>query len=231
MDVQRCIKVTVLALTILSMATWFPRMYFCIRTFFMESLPSIVSAAIAPKCLFVFSNIIVVFLVSESKRSRRSAKPMNTSDNAAASSKGDTLDGVQEEEVVTVTKALLPMITAESKQEQGNSMVMVVDEEENTSAVNESVSMDQCEVDGDHFVLHEVDEVQGGVEEQGGELDLVLLELQEVTGEVEQECAAEEELEERDLPPADVLNRRVEDFIARFNMERQLEARMLVCCC
>jgi hypothetical protein len=48
--------------------------------------------------------------------------------------------------------------------------------------------------------------------------------------EEEQECTAMQELQETDLPPADELNRRVEDFIARFNMERQLEAKMLVCC-
>lgn len=56
------------------------------------------------------------------------------------------------------------------------------------------------------------------VEEQGGAISL---------GKV----IEEEMIEEEDVGlPTDELNRRVEDFIARFNMERQLEARMLVCC-
>lgn len=57
------------------------------------------------------------------------------------------------------------------------------------------------------------------VEEQGR------VELREET--MEEEDSMEEEMG----LPTDELNRRVEDFIARFNMERQLEARMLVCCC
>ncbi|XP_062202778.1 uncharacterized protein LOC133905088 [Phragmites australis] len=227
MEVQSCIKATLPALAILCMVTWLPHMYSCIKTFFLRSLPPVVSAVVAPKCLFVFSNIIVVFLVSESKLSQSSSEPLNAAHDASARDDGLLHDRQEEEEVGIVTEALRPTITGESKHEQENNIIMVVDEEQDTSVVNEGVQMNQCEEEGDHLVLHEVDEVLGEVEEEGGELGLVLGE--EVSGELEQLCAAEE-LEERDLPPADELNRRVEDFIARFNMERQLEARMLVCC-
>ncbi|XP_062203511.1 uncharacterized protein LOC133905767 [Phragmites australis] len=231
MDVQSCVKATLLALTILCMVTWLPHMYSYLRAFFLETLPSVVSAVVAPKCLFVFSNIIVVFLVGESKVSRRSSGPLNTTDdNAAATARGEGYvlhDGQDKEEVVL--EDLLPMITGESKQEQEDNMLMVVEEEQDTSAVHEGVHMDQSEEERSHLIVHELDEMQGELEEEGGILELALGE--EVSGDVKQECAAAEELEEMNLPPADELNRRVEDFIARFNMERQLEARMLVCCC
>ncbi|KAK3139754.1 hypothetical protein QOZ80_5AG0389600 [Eleusine coracana subsp. coracana] len=126
MDVRSGMRATLLAITFLWVGTSLPHIYSSTRAFFLESLPSILTAAMEPKCLFVFSNIIVVILVSESKLSRRR---------------------------------------------------------------------------GEGF----------GAEE-------------------EQECAAIQELQETDLPTADELNRRVEDFIARFNMERQLEAKMLVPC-
>ncbi|OEL33307.1 hypothetical protein BAE44_0005674 [Dichanthelium oligosanthes] len=215
MDVRSCMKVTLIAIIILSVVTWLSHMYSCIKIF-LESLPSVVSAVIAPKCLFIFTNIIVVFLVSESKLSRRRSKLQKTGDDAAARDE-DTLQDSQKQEEHLLTEILLPMIIGESKQEQENKMAMeeknapvgsedvqmliVVDEERETSLVNGAVRENKFEEKVDQLVPHDVDEVQEEVEEGG------------------------------DLPPADELNRRVEDFIARFNMERQLEeARMLVCC-
>ena len=95
---------------------------------------------------------------------------------------------------------------------------MGVGEEQYAADVNEVVKMDRCEDEVIHSGLYQVDEVQEEVEEL-------------VSAGVGQDCSAEEELEERGLPPADELKQRVEDFIARFNMERQLEAQMLLCCC
>ena len=83
MDVRSCMKATLLAIIILSVVTWLSHLYSCIKNF-MESLPSVVSAIIAPKCLFIFSNIIVVYLVSESKLSRRRSKLIKTGGNTAA---------------------------------------------------------------------------------------------------------------------------------------------------
>jgi len=185
----------------------------------MESLPSLVSAVVTPKCLFVFSNIIVVFLVRESKLSRRSSEPLNVVDDNIAARDEGVLHGCQKQEEVLVTEALLPAIPENTKQGRlERRTVMGVGEEQDAAAVNEVVKMDRCEDEVIHSGLYQVDEVQEEVEEL-------------VSAGVGQDCSAEEELEERCLPPADELKQRVEDFIARFNMERQLEAQMLLCCC
>ncbi|RLM99637.1 uncharacterized protein C2845_PM06G28390 [Panicum miliaceum] len=191
MDVRSCMKATLLAILILSVVTWLSHLYSCIKNF-MESLPSVVSAIIAPKCLFIFSNIIVVYLVSESKLSRRRSKLMKTGNEAAARDEDMLQDSRKQHADHGLTEVLLLTILGESKHEQENKMAM---EEE----------------------------------EEGGDLELELGE--EMSGDVQRERAVDEESEEWDLPRVDELNRRVEDFIARFNMERQLEeARMPVCC-
>ncbi|PUZ67052.1 hypothetical protein GQ55_3G400300 [Panicum hallii var. hallii] len=210
MDFHSRMKAILVALTFLSMVALSPNMYTYLRAFFMESLPPVVSAVVTPKCLFVFSNIIVVFLISESKLSRANIAARNES----------VLNGYHKQEEVLVTEALLPAIPEDTKQGLQSSMVMEVGEEQDAAAVNEALKMDQqCEDEVIHAGVYRVDELQTEVEE-------------EVSAGVGQDCSAEEELEERGLPPADELNRRVEDFIARFNMERQLEeAQMLECCC
>jgi len=231
-------KATLLAIIILSVVTWLSHLYSCIKNF-MESLPYVVSAIIAPKCLFIFSNIIVVYLVSESKLSRRRSKLMKTGDIAAANDE-DMQQDIQKHEDIILTKVFLPTITGVSKQEQENKMAMVVDEEKDvqmlivvpekreTSVGKDGVRVNQCKEKVNRLVLHNIGEVRGEAEE-GGDLELELGE--EVSGDVQRERAMEEESEEWDLPTADELNRRVEDFIARFNMERQLEeARMPLCC-
>ncbi|KAL6623188.1 hypothetical protein ACP70R_033067 [Stipagrostis hirtigluma subsp. patula] len=221
MDVQSCMKATLFALAIIGTVTLLPRMYSCLRIFFVESLPSIVSAVVAPKCLFVFSNIIVLYLVSQSKLSRSSRELVNIDDGAGARGEGGVHHGREEEEVV-VREDLLPKIVEGSIQEQEN---MVVEKAHGIIVVQDVVQMDPVEEEGDVVLCDPHDMRQEKVEE----VELVEAEEAKV-GIEEQESAVEEELEEAEVPPADELNRRVEDFIARFNMERQLEARMLVCC-
>ncbi|KAG2620670.1 hypothetical protein PVAP13_3NG210900 [Panicum virgatum] len=145
------------------------------------------------------------------------------------------LQDSQKLEDIMLTEVWLP--TIKGKQEQENMMAMVVDQEKGASVRNEGretsvgkdgVRVNQCKEKVNRLVLHNIGEVRGEAEE-GGDLELELGE--EVSGDVQRERAMEEESEEWDLPTADELNRRVEDFVARFNMERQLEeARMLVCC-
>ncbi|CAN6351685.1 unnamed protein product [Urochloa humidicola] len=245
MDVRSCMKVTLLAIIIISVVTFLSHMYSCIKIF-LESFPSVVSAVIAPKCLFIFSNIIVLFLVSESKLSRRRSKLKKT-DNESAAKDENMLQDSQKQEEVDLTQVLLPAIIGESKQEQENKMALIVDEEKDAPVGNEDVKMlivvdeeweasvgkdslrmHQCEEKNNQLVLYNIDEVLDDVEDAG---DLELELEKEVSGDVQQEGPVEVEVEEWDVPPADELNRRVEDFIARFNKERQLEeARMLVCC-
>lgn len=71
---------------------------------------------------------------------------------------------------------------------------------------------------------------QFGKEEDASSISLQVED--ERVEEVMKEEEGEEEEEDETGLPTEELNRRVEDFIARFNMERQLEeARMIVCCC
>ncbi|XP_039839336.1 uncharacterized protein LOC120699415 [Panicum virgatum] len=216
MDFRSRVKAFLVALT-LSMVALLPNMYTCLSAFIMKSLPSLVSAVVTPKCLFVLSNIIVVFLVSESKLSRSRSEPLNVVDDNIAAREESVLHGCQKQEVL-VTEALLPASPENTNQGLERRMVMGVGEEQYAADVNEVVKMDRCEDEVIHSGLYQVDEVQEEVEEL-------------VSAGVGQDCSAEEELEERGLPPADELKQRVEDFIARFNMERQLEAQMLLCCC
>ncbi|PVH62879.1 hypothetical protein PAHAL_3G421100 [Panicum hallii] len=172
---------------------------------------------------------------------------MKTGDEAAARDEDMLQDSRKQHADHGLTEVLLPTILGESKHEQENKMAMVVDKEKDCSVGNEDVQMltavpeeretsvgndgvrvNQCEEKVNQLVLHNIHEVQEE-EEEGGDLELELGE--EMSGDVQRQRAVDEESEEWDLPTADELNRRVEDFIARFNMERQLEeARMPVCC-
>ncbi|CAL4899516.1 unnamed protein product [Urochloa decumbens] len=157
------------------------------------------------------------------------------------------LQDSQKQEEVELTQVLLPALIGERKQEQENKMTLIVDEEKDAPVGNEDVKtiiavdeeqessvgkdslrIHQCEEKMNQLVLYNIDEVLDDVED-GGYLEFEL--EKELSGDVQQEGPVEGEVEEWELPTADDLNRRVEDFIARFNMERQLEeARMFVCC-
>ncbi|KAK3136523.1 hypothetical protein QOZ80_5BG0437730 [Eleusine coracana subsp. coracana] len=228
MDVRSGMRATLLAITFLWVGTSLPHIYSSTRAFFLESLPSILTAAMDPKCLFVFSNIIVIILVGESKLSRRRSKPLNTDNVTPATENGMLPERKEVEEVTAVTEALLPTFTGQTIQEQENNVVMVVNEDKGSSVFTQGLQMvDQCQDEVDHLYRHEVFEVQRQVKDGRAEIELM---LGEEFREEEQGHAAIQELQETDLPTADELNRRVEDFIARFNMERQLEAKMLVPC-
>jgi hypothetical protein len=226
-------KATLIAIIFLTLVTWLSHMYSCIKNF-MESLPCVISVVIAPKCLFVFSNIIVMYLVSESKLSRRRSNKMQKASVDTAARDEDMLQDSQKQEEVVLAEALLPMIIGESNQEQENEMAMVVYEEKDAPVGNGDVvpmliamgEERETYVVNDKIVLHFVDEAHEEIQE--GELEMDQGEA--MGAHMEQEHTVDGEVGERDLPPADELNRRVEDFIARFNMERQLESRMLVCC-
>uniref|UniRef100_A0A0E0MM63 DUF4408 domain-containing protein n=1 Tax=Oryza punctata TaxID=4537 RepID=A0A0E0MM63_ORYPU len=218
MGIQEIVKISLLALGLLCTATWVPHIYSFVRTLFMVYLPFFASAVIAPKCLFVFSNIIVVILVGESKFGHPKVK-----ENVASVVEGDMVHE-KEGEVEVVVDSVMPAITGDNRCEQLQDEDFVVLEEQVDALLrSDGVEIDQIGEEGNDLA---VGVVEGSVDE------LLDLEEDEVLAEEEGRREAEEAAEERDdLPPADELNRRVEEFIARFNMERQLEARMLVCCC
>ncbi|KAL5205287.1 hypothetical protein ABZP36_033496 [Zizania latifolia] len=229
MRIQGFLNVSLLALGLLSMATWVPHMYSCLRTLFMVSLPSIAAAVATPKCLFVFSNIIVVILIGESKLSySKSGPPPPQEEESVAAVEDDMIQekqGEKDEVVVMAEVVAKPVITGDDQNKQeteDDEECMVPEGEVDTSLVCEGVDMDQSKEESDVAV--------GKVTCMG--TDMVEEGIDELMAQEEEEgCEEAAAPEERDFLPADELHRRVVDFIARFNMERQLEARMIVCCC
>ncbi|KAF0888562.1 hypothetical protein E2562_014769 [Oryza meyeriana var. granulata] len=225
---QALFKATLVGMAILSMITWVPHMYSCIKMFFLVSVPSAASTLATPKCLFIFSNIIVIFLANESKLSEEESfteSPSNHGADDAMRFRVEAFTPATKENDVIVNH----VAEGNSSEEQEESMVIVRD--------NSLQQLDQCERvdassskfvakesrgDNDNFVVAKVN-----VDDEQGE------EVEELGGAISGDKVIEEEvIEEEDVGlPTDELNRRVEDFIARFNMERQIEARMLVCCC
>lgn len=190
----------------------------------MVYLPSFALAIVAPKCLFVFSNIIVVFLVSESKFGQ----------NVSAVVEGDMVVHDKEGEEEVVVDLVIPAITGDDQcEELEDEEFVVLEEQVDALLSSDGVEIDQIGDEGHDLAVGEVVISDMMRKEEEGVVDQLVLEDEEVLVEVERyRHEAEEAVEERDdLLPADELNRRVEEFIARFNMERQLEARMLVCCC
>ncbi|CAL4899515.1 unnamed protein product [Urochloa decumbens] len=190
--------------------------------------------------------VTLVAIIILSVLSRRRSKLKKT-DNESSAKGENMLQDSQKQEEVELTQVLLPALIGERKQEQENKMTLIVDEEKDAPVGNEDVKtiiavdeeqessvgkdslrIHQCEEKMNQLVLYNIDEVLDDVED-GGYLEFEL--EKELSGDVQQEGPVEGEVEEWELPTADDLNRRVEDFIARFNMERQLEeARMFVCC-
>ncbi|KAM0863876.1 hypothetical protein ACQ4PT_044299 [Festuca glaucescens] len=58
---------------LLTSPAWFPRLFSLLVTFFLTTLPDLVTAfLLSPKCLFVVGNLIVAFLINESRLAPRS---------------------------------------------------------------------------------------------------------------------------------------------------------------
>ncbi|CAM0949553.1 unnamed protein product [Alopecurus aequalis] len=206
-QLQAISKAALLGLVLISMVTWVPHGLSCLRGFLFVSLPSAASAFVTPKCLFVFSNIIVVFLATESKLSQSRAR--------SPSSEDDDIDAVVRE-LAVFAPSMKQNHAAEEivKEERGVNVAAVCMSTRQLDASSTTLSVKEMQQDVS-LVNNHGDGQRMQVE------DYVLLE--EVTEEEDRE-------EEATELPTDELNRRVEDFIARFNMERQLEARMVVCC-
>ena len=185
----QCSLLLVLLGLFLSSPLWLPTLCSSTKLFFIESLPKVSGIVLGPKCLFLVFNLIIVFLVGESRLSSSSPKP-------------DIC-----EEYVVHTKSLKRVSSGEGK---GNGCALVspplVEDRRENEKEEERVLNVKEEEEEEERVNKENEEEK---EEEFGE--------------------DEEEREERGLP-AEELNKRVEDFIARVYKQRRLEARMLVCC-
>ncbi|CAA7396290.1 unnamed protein product [Spirodela intermedia] len=152
----------------LSSPLWLPKVIVFLWRFFFLHLPTMGERLLCPKCLFLLGNLIVVFLVGDSKLSGRPPRP-----------------GLYEEYVDRSEALRRPASISDTlKGEEPSEPYM---------------------------------EEQEGREYRWGEEE-------EEEPEEEEE---EEEEEEKNALPAEELNKRVEDFIARVNSQRSLEARLI----
>lgn len=182
-----------------SSSLWFPSLCSSMNAFLFVSLPNIKALILSPKCLFIVCNIIVAFLIGESKLVGK-WKPSPDTELY-----DEYIKRSRNQQTITSTTQVVQREMEVKKLEVSS----INDEEVN--AIAESVT--------DIEVKKTAEKQQ---EEQEQEEMLAF-------DDYEEEEEEEEEVEEKGLAQEE-LTKRVEDFIARMNKQRRLEAGSLVCC-
>ncbi|WOL01727.1 hypothetical protein Cni_G10444 [Canna indica] len=189
MAIQFLLRVVLMGM-LLSSPHWLLILCSSLKLFFL-SYCRIVSG---PKFIFIVSNIIIIFLIGESRRSRSSssssARPdiydeyVKRSQNLQSAVAGTVVE-VKEKESIAVE----PVLVEESK---------------STSEMAGEEMEKECEAT----------------------VETVLAEEEILVEEVKDEVEREEE--EGEGLVAEELNRRVEEFIAKVNLQRRMEVKMLL---
>ncbi|KAK9668927.1 hypothetical protein RND81_13G096400 [Saponaria officinalis] len=126
---------------------WFPCLYSSTKTFFFVSIPKILTFFLNPKSLFILGNLIIVFLLKESKtKSSNSSKQRNLDDFRDA------------KEVVNMRQRALTSLIDERVVEVQNEVMEV---EEGSEEGEEKIG-NESEVFSDEL-LEENDEMEGFV--------------------------------------------------------------------
>ncbi|PRQ39852.1 hypothetical protein RchiOBHm_Chr4g0429751 [Rosa chinensis] len=186
----------------------FPNSFYTIKHLLFNSLPNTWSWFVNPSCLFVVVNFIVVFLIGESRISgKQSSSPA---------------DQVYDEYVAR-TRSLRgrPSTTVqEIKKEEKIVVKMDGPKEDNANGIEDRKEVDEVPLK----------EESDGQDEDFEECEENVIENEKNEEEEEKEMEEEHEQEEEDAVgiPAEELNKRIEDFIARVNKQRLLEARFLI---
>ncbi|XP_068666504.1 uncharacterized protein [Aristolochia californica] len=212
---QYCLTAFVVSLCF-SKSALFPALCSFLNTFFSVTAPNMGAYVLDPKCLFVVCNVIVIVLVGESKLAGpRGASPAS-----------DIYD-----EYVRRNKSIRRLSSMEEKERRE----MKVDVPSKEGIVETGNEVGEEEEDGGG------EETQTPIPEEEKEEEVAEEEGDEVAEEEEEDEVAEEKKKENaelegegdqedgELLPADELNKRVEDFIARIKNQRKLEARLLLC--
>ncbi|XP_068665036.1 uncharacterized protein [Aristolochia californica] len=198
---QYCLTAFVLSLCF-SKSALFPALFSFLSTFFSVTLPKMGAFVLDPKCLFVVFNVIVIVLVGESK--------------LAGPGGAFSASGIYDE-YVRRNQSLRRFSSMEDKK-RGEKKVEVPSEEGIVETGN-AVGEEEEDGGGEKDEKPTPDEEEEAEEEE--EEDEKKKENHELEGESDQE--------ESGFLPADELKKRVEDFIARINNQRKLEARLLLC--
>lgn len=206
-----------LALTcslLFSFPLWFPSLCSSMKLFLSLSIPNKFSSFFSPKCLFIMVNVIVVFLVGESRFGGSHSSPV-----------GEIYD-----EYVERSWSLRGVSAHQDKAEESKLEVNLVDQETNVQdkevVLEEEVAELTSKEDKEVAVKEEDDREVNELTSKGKKDVHEEVKAKEDRHE-EKEISEEEE--ESGLPPEE-LNRRVEEFIARVHKQRWLQAQLLVCC-
>ncbi|CAL1355079.1 unnamed protein product [Linum trigynum] len=210
------------------------------KQLFFLHLPYILSCLSSPKCVFLLVNVIVVFLVGESRlsgynNSRRSSSTSDVYDEyirrARAQRKSITSSSTpSQENLVEVACEVERQIVVVDKATSldGETGIIIVDDE--TPLVEDEVV--ESQIGSEIITSGEIGSIEREISEQEEQQVLVNEDAkngEEAEEQVEEKIeAAVEEVEAKG--GGDELNRRIEDFIARVNRRRQLEIQSLVSC-
>lgn len=206
--------------------------------FCLISLPYMWSSFFNPKCIFVVVNVIVIFLLGESKlistsssiegeiyneyvqRSRslrRISTPRQKTKDQTKPVKGE----LKEESMVEKKETLEEVKEIEEKVEDAKDIDEISSKEERSLKEEDQHEGRDGDVNVHEATLSDPIRVQISEDEQV-EMPLAIVEKLEDRKE-------KEKREEDGGLPTDELNKRVEAFIARINQQRWIEANSIVC--
>jgi hypothetical protein len=174
------------------------------KNFLFTSLPNISSFFVNPKCLFIVVNVIVVFLVGESKIVSSNSSPVN-----------ELYD-----KQVEMSQSLRGNSTLEEGKER--KMEMNSDAYDGCSKRNQSLKGDSTLLEKKEERKLEMNLMEDSVDRIAGK------EMKKEDVKVDDDDDDDGEGEEEGLP-AEELNKRADEFIARVNKQIWLEAKLLVC--
>ncbi|KAJ3701473.1 hypothetical protein LUZ61_005178 [Rhynchospora tenuis] len=207
----------------LSSVTWLPQVYHSLILFFSVSLPNIISVAVAPKCLFIVFHLIVIFLFGESKLGKCTKKKEIMHDYMAVSEKVEYFGVERKMLSYEISKETNVGIIQENEVEEivEENLLEVARVVEEKDIVEFVVEREETGMQEDGEGVRECEEIE---RRDGEEMEVRELEMERENEEIERE---EEEIE---IWPAEEFNKKVEDFIAKVNMQFRLEARMAISC-
>ncbi|XP_058093125.1 protein MNN4-like [Magnolia sinica] len=199
-----------------SKAIWIPSTLFSsMKIFFSVSLPNIGAFIIDPKCLFIVCNVIIIFLISESKLSCPSSTSPDIYDEYVRRSQSLRRQSILQE------KEKRSEVCSNEGDEEIVKHVIVEEEEEGKEKEGEEREEEEKKEKGGEEKEEEEKKEKGGEEKEEEEEE----EKKKEEGGEE----LEEEGEGENGTEADELKKKVEDFIARVKKERMLEASLLLC--
>ncbi|KAG6653866.1 hypothetical protein I3843_05G097000 [Carya illinoinensis] len=198
---------------------WFPSLCCTMKHFLSTSLPNLSAVFVNPKCLFVVVNVIVVFLVGESKLVASNSSPVGDlydeyferSQNLRRQ-KYSTFQEIRKVEKNSETQdAGYNIIDQDAclREEESNRPDEKEEKKLEMNLIEDSSASSTTRIEGKEVIKEKEKEVVKVEEEK------------EVN--VKAEDDVEDEEEETGLP-AEELNRRADEFIARVNRQMWIEA-------